>query len=102
MGLVLSSVYSPSVNELLPPARSSFHSREYVYFRKSSPYLFKAAHSLLACLECSIGASVSISAVDSLPLERLAPGLVSSSVRVERSSFLSDGNANLEYLYALC
>lgn len=53
------------------------------------------AHSLLACLECCIGASVSISAVDSLPLERLAPGLVSSSVRVERSSFLSDGNANL-------
>ncbi|KAM7460039.1 hypothetical protein LguiA_035969 [Lonicera macranthoides] len=30
----------------------------------------------------------------------LAPGLVSSSVRVERSSFLSDGNANLESLYA--
>ena len=51
-------------------------------------------------MECSIGASVSISAVYSLPLERLAPGLVSSSVRVEQSSFLSDGNANLFMLYA--
>lgn len=54
MGLVLSSVYSLSVNELLPPARSSFHSREYVYFKKSSPYLFKAAHSLLVCLAQSL------------------------------------------------
>ncbi|GMN25896.1 hypothetical protein TIFTF001_047761 [Ficus carica] len=41
-------------------------------------------------IEYGIGASVSISAVYSLPLERLAPGLVSSSVRVEQSSFLSD------------
>lgn len=65
MGLVLSSVYSKPVNELLPPARSSFHSRESLYFKKSSPYLFKAAHSFLACLECSIGASVLISVVDS-------------------------------------
>lgn len=53
----------------------SFYSRESFYFRKSSPYLFKAAHSLLACLECSIGASVSISAFDSFLYKDLPPAL---------------------------
>lgn len=48
MGLVLSSVYSPSVNEGLPQLDLPSIPVNMFTLEKSSPFLFKAAHSLLA------------------------------------------------------